>query len=146
MTSTRTTSSITWLVAIAILAGAALYLFADQLPTGGTDQQPTAVAVDRVQYSSLDSVPIDALPPEALTTLGRISAGGPFPFSRDDTIFQNREGLLPDQPRGYYREYTVITPGEDDRGARRIVAGGAGDLYYTADHYRSFLEIVADES
>ncbi|MEZ5341580.1 MAG: ribonuclease domain-containing protein [Acidimicrobiales bacterium] len=64
------------------------------------------------------------------------SAGG------DDSVFQNREGILPTQERGYYREYTVVTPGSDDRGARRIVAGEAGDLYYTADHYDSFKEIV----
>jgi guanyl-specific ribonuclease Sa len=80
------------------------------------------------------------LPPEAIETLQAIENGGPFPFSRDGTVFQNRERLLPAQPRGYYREYTVITPGSPDRGARRIVAGGdpPAVYYYTDDHYQSF--------
>ena len=57
-------------------------------------------------------------------------------------MFQNREGILPDRPTGYYREYTVRTPGASDRGARRIVAGSDGELYWTADHYASFAKIV----
>lgn len=83
------------------------------------------------------------LPQEAQATLRLIDAGGPFPYRRDGIIFQNRERLLPEQPRGYYREYTVITPGRRDRGARRIVTGGKPPLvfYYTADHYKSFRRI-----
>jgi ribonuclease T1 len=81
------------------------------------------------------------LPPEARTTLRLIESGGPFPFSRDGIVFENREGLLPKKERGYYREYTVITPGESDRGARRIVAGRDGQRYYTADHYDSFVRV-----
>jgi ribonuclease T1 len=81
------------------------------------------------------------LPKEARDTLARIASGGPFPSSRDGTIFQNREGILPKKPTGYYREYTVITPGEDDRGARRIVSGTGGERYYTADHYDSFVRV-----
>jgi ribonuclease T1 len=82
-----------------------------------------------------------ALPPEARETLALIKAGGPFPYARDGTVFRNREGLLPARPRGYYREYTVRTPGARDRGARRIVAGRGGEYYYTRDHYRSFRRI-----
>ena len=67
---------------------------------------------------------------------------GPFPEDRDGVTFENREELLPDQPRGYYREYTVPTPGSDDRGARRIVVGEGGELYWTADHYSSFSRIA----
>ena len=80
------------------------------------------------------------LPVEAIATLQAIADGGPFQYDRDGTVFQNREGLLPQRPRGYYREYTVGTPGSDDRGARRIVAGGDPPevYYYTDDHYRSF--------
>jgi ribonuclease T1 len=78
------------------------------------------------------------LPPEAATTVALIIAGGPFPYRQDGAVFENREGLLPDEPSGFYREYTVPTPGEDDRGARRIVAGADGSLYWTADHYDSF--------
>ena len=77
------------------------------------------------------------LPAEGRTTLGLIKKGGPFPYSKDGTVFSNYEGLLPAKPGGYYHEYTVITPGSPDRGARRIVAGGSGEYYYTDDHYRS---------
>lgn len=82
----------------------------------------------------------DALPPEAWQTLTLIQRGGPFPYRKDGTTFFNRERLLPQQARGYYREYTVPTPGAKDRGARRIVSGGDPPVvfYYTADHYRSF--------
>ena len=81
------------------------------------------------------------LPPEARATLALIKAGGPFPYRQDGLIFGNREKRLPLRDRGYYREYTVRTPGERDRGARRIVAGMGGEYYYTADHYRSFKRI-----
>jgi ribonuclease T1 len=81
------------------------------------------------------------LPPEALETIALIESDGPFPHSRDGAVFMNREGLLPRHERGYWREYTVPTPGESDRGARRIVAGAGGELYYTADHYRSFVRV-----
>ena len=81
------------------------------------------------------------LPIEARSTLALIKAGGPFPYAQDGRVFSNREKLLPMQRRGYYREYTVRTPGVRDRGARRIVAGG-GEFYYTADHYRSFKRIL----
>jgi ribonuclease T1 len=75
------------------------------------------------------------------TTVGLIRAGGPFPYSKDGSEFGNREGRLPQKGPGYYREYTVETPGSPDRGARRIVSGGSGELYYTPDHYRSFVRI-----
>lgn len=87
----------------------------------------------------------DGLPPEALNTLALIQRGGPFPNRQDGITFQNREHRLPARPRGYYREYTVPTPGSRDRGARRIVTGGhpPREFYYTADHYRSFRPIEA---
>lgn len=78
------------------------------------------------------------LPAEARRTLAVIRAGGPFPYAQDGRTFGNREKLLPQRDRGYYREYTVRTPDARDRGARRIVAGRGGEYYYTADHYRSF--------
>lgn len=83
------------------------------------------------------------LPPEAIATLELIRRGGPFPYRNDGTVFHNRERRLADKPRGYYREYTVPTPGARDRGARRIVTGGNPPevFYYTADHYRSFRRI-----
>lgn len=88
-----------------------------------------------------DGISQAQLPPEGRQTLALIKQGGPFPYRKDGTVFQNREGLLPAQPRGYYREYTVPTPGASSRGARRIVAGRGGDYWYTADHYRSFRRI-----
>ena len=83
------------------------------------------------------------LPAEAVATLEAIERGGPFPYSRDGVVFENRERRLPGRSRGYYREYTVPTPGSDDRGARRIVAGGDPPeiYYYTDDHYRSFRNV-----
>lgn len=92
--------------------------------------------------NGLPTISWSALPEEAQETLRLIDQGGPFPFDRDGITFQNREGLLPNQPRNYYREYTVITPGERDRGARRIVTGDDGELYYTDDHYDSFSYVV----
>jgi ribonuclease T1 len=82
------------------------------------------------------------LPREARVTLALIKAGGPFPHEQDARAFGNREGHLPRERRGYYREYTVHTPGRRDRGARRIVAGKPGEYYYTEDHYRTFRRII----
>lgn len=90
-------------------------------------------------------VALAALPVQARETYALIREGGPFPYERDGVTFGNREKLLPAMPRGYYREYTVRTPGVKDRGARRIVCGGARTApdacYYTDDHYRSFRRI-----
>lgn len=86
-------------------------------------------------------VRVAALPAEARTTLALIAAGGPFPYPKDGSVFGNREAKLPERARGYYREYTVKTPGARDRGARRIVAGRGGEYYYTDDHYRTFRRI-----
>lgn len=88
--------------------------------------------------SSLPEIRESDLPPEARETLALIRAGGPYPYRQDDERFGNFERILPRQPSGYYREYTVETPGETDRGARRIVAGDGGEKYYTSDHYDSF--------
>ena len=87
------------------------------------------------------SVRLDELPPEARETLLRIEAGAPLPYARDGAVFSNRERQLPAHQRGYYREYTVKTPGVRDRGARRIVAGASAEYYYTDDHYNSFRRI-----
>lgn len=82
------------------------------------------------------------LPREARETLALIKQGGPFPYSRDGVVFANREGRLPHASRGTYREYTVKTSGSGNRGARRIIAAGINQFWYTADHYRSFRRIV----
>ncbi len=142
-------------VAVLLLVAAGVYVW-----QGANDPEPAATAAQETAQSSddtaaseepeppvagisgLPTIAVDDLPPEALDTLAAIADGGPYDFSKDDSIFQNREGILPDREQGYYREYTVVTPGEDDRGARRIVTGADGEQYYTDDHYDSFSEIV----
>jgi ribonuclease T1 len=90
---------------------------------------------------AMASIRMAELPPEARQTIALIRAGGPFPYARDGVTFSNREGRLPREKRGYYREYTVKTPGERTRGARRIIAGRGGELYYTEDHYGHFRRV-----
>lgn len=90
--------------------------------------------------SRLDGIPA-AERPQLERTLALIERGGPFPHKKDGTVFQNREGKLPQRPRGYYREYTVPTPGASNRGARRVVQGRDGDTWYTSDHYNTFVRI-----
>src|SRR6516164_9181314 len=93
-------------------------------------------------HAPSDAIAVEALPPEARHTLERIHEGGPFPYSRDGVVFNNRERILPARPRGYYHEYTVPTPGQKTRGARRIICGGdvgsLAECYYSDDHYRTF--------
>ena len=97
----------------------------------------------------IGEIAVGALPREARATLALVKAGGPFAYAKDGSVFSNREKVLPARQRGYYREYTVPTPGARDRGARRIVAGAgasddvrtSGEYYYTDDHYNSFRRI-----
>ncbi len=77
----------------------------------------------------------------ATESLALIEKGGPFRYQKDGAVFSNREGRLPATARGYYREYTVPTAGEDDRGARRFIRGAQGETYYTRDHYGTFIRI-----
>ncbi|MEV5982475.1 ribonuclease [Streptomyces sp. NPDC052114] len=116
-------------LAAALLVGGPVAATAQAAPAAPVAYSVTAVG--EVCYS--------ALPAQAHDTLDLIEKGGPYPFPQDGTVFQNREGELPQQSSGYYHEYTVITPGSDDRGARRIVTGEKSqEDYYTADHYASF--------
>jgi ribonuclease T1 len=109
---------------------------------GTTTEGPSSAAPDpgpaADNPSSLPEVRESALPAEARNTLALIRAGGPYRYSQDNQTFGNFERILPRKDRGYYREYTVPTPGESDRGARRIVAGDDGEKYYTDDHYETF--------
>lgn len=116
----------------AVLMGAAVF-------GNGAQAKPPAALIQTVALASL--------PSQAQETERLIRAGGPFPYEKDGSRFGNRERLLPAQPRGYYREYTVKTPGSRDRGARRIVCGGneptnPDACFYTDDHYASFRRIV----
>lgn len=92
------------------------------------------------------TVSVAELPRQGAETYRLILQGGPFPYEKDGSVFGNRERLLPAHKRGYYREYTVATPGVRNRGTRRIVCGGPPTTpdacYYTADHYASFRRIV----
>ncbi len=141
------------LLVIALIAGS-LQLLRTHAPTGhdaaevaaGATGTPArdAPAAARPEASDLPAF----LPPEAARTIARIRRGGPFPHPQDGTTFGNYEGHLPRQPRGYYREYTVDTPGLSHRGARRIVTGGQPprDWYYSDDHYASFRAFNVPES
>jgi ribonuclease T1 len=111
----------------------------------GTPAAPAPPAPAPENPSGLPEVGESALPAEGRRVLNLIRAGGPYRYSQDDQAFGNFERILPRRDRGYYREYTVPTPGEPDRGARRIVAGAGGDKYYTDDHYESF-KFIAEGS
>lgn len=103
-------------------------------PHGG---RPVAV----VSTADLPVRPLSQLPPQAAQVWQLIQHGGPFPYRQDGGVFGNREALLPSRQTGYYREYTVPTPGYHDRGPRRLITGGAAELYYTGDHYVTFVAV-----
>ncbi len=143
-----------WVVVVLALAVVAVWAVARTGP--GTPDDASVAATTRssgtvtatatptgrsTPVSGLPTVAESALPGEADTTLALIRAGGPFPYEEDGGVFGNRERILPRQPGGYYREYTVETPGESDRGPRRIIGGADGDLYWTTDHYASFRQV-----
>ncbi|GAK56460.1 guanine-specific ribonuclease N1 and T1 [Candidatus Vecturithrix granuli] len=123
-----------------VAAGIGFYAYQNHQETSQTPSV-RSVAVNE-QYSA--TISPGELPPEAIETLQVIKKGPPFPYTKDGTTFGNREQLLPRKPDGYYREFTVKTPGISHRGARRIVVGQQGELYYTDDHYQTFREILAE--
>ncbi|WAL64054.1 ribonuclease N [Amycolatopsis cynarae] len=105
--------------------------------SGGTGPGPST--------ASLPARALSTLPPEAAQTWKLIEKGGPFPYPRNDgVVFENREKRLPEKQSGYYHEYTVPTPGSQDRGPRRLITGRSQELYYTGDHYSTF--VVVDPS
>ena len=131
----------------AVVLALVLLLATWVLPGCGTDvfdSEPRQAAPAELPTSDVD--PVSGLPwvlevelpPSAQETLMLVDAGGPFPYDKDGSTFGNREGLLPDEASGYYAEYTVPKPGEDDRGPWRLVAGDGGEVYWTEDHYSSF--------
>ncbi len=98
-----------------------------------------------VGRTAIDTVPVASLPQEARQALVQIRRGPPYTYAKDGVVFGNHEKILPRQPRGYYREFTVKTPGSRSRGARRLIVGGepatSREIYYTADHYASFMQV-----
>ncbi len=131
--------SIYWLAGLLLLAA---WLWLQHQPSQPLTARHATVAIAAGQPTpSHVAAELPAfLPPEAHDTLRLIAQGGPFSHPQDGSVFGNREGRLPPMPRGYYREYTVETPGLDYRGARRIIAGGDPPVvyYYTDDHYNHF--------
>jgi ribonuclease T1 len=100
---------------------------------------PAVVRASCGDASRFDKAALSSLPSQATDTVKLIKTDGPFPYPKNDgVVFSNRERILPKCSASYYHEYTVITPGAGNRGARRIITGGAGEYFYTADHYRSF--------
>ncbi|KOX04619.1 ribonuclease domain-containing protein [Streptomyces sp. NRRL B-3648] len=122
------------LVCLAVLLTGCAGGSAPAPPGTGTATPPWARGMATVQESRL--------PAEARRTLALVDEGGPFPYAKDGTVFGNFEGRLPKHRRGYYHEYTVPTPGSRDRGARRLVTGQDGEIYYTDDHYESFRAVL----
>ncbi|WP_426661173.1 ribonuclease domain-containing protein [Rhodanobacter aciditrophus] len=124
------------LLALAILAIALVWGWPAQR---FVPDRSTAAPVTAARDGADGSLPA-FLPPEARDTLALVARGGPFPYRQDGVVFGNYEGQLPREPRGYYHEYTVETPGARNRGTRRIITGGTppAAYYYTDDHYRSF--------
>ena len=131
-------------VALSVLMGASLSL--GLVPDSAQARRSTPQDTELSSPSGLAVAPLSSLPRQARDVYERIHQGGPFRYDKDGTVFFNRERALPRQPRGFYREYTVPTPGSRDRGARRIVCGGhelrqPETCFYTEDHYQSFLTI-----
>jgi ribonuclease T1 len=134
-----------WLVQSIVLDGGSTAGSGAPSPPASAPASSLAAPAVPGSSSGLKVVTLSSLPPQAAETWRLIRAGGPYPYPRnDDVVFANREGLLPREPSGYYHEYTVVTPGRADRGARRLITGTAHELYYTDDHYASF--VVVDPS
>ncbi|MGI3780836.1 MAG: ribonuclease domain-containing protein [Janthinobacterium lividum] len=146
------------LALVAVLVGLVGSGGSDAVPAASTSSSPKAArpgspgartspsaarpSAGRDPQSGLRVVALGELPREARATVALIDRGGPFPYSQDGVTFGNYEKVLPDHPRGWYREYTVRTPGERDRGPRRIVTGDHdAQLFYTGDHYATFVRV-----
>jgi ribonuclease T1 len=117
-------------------------LIAAVLGLSGCGSSSSKTAAAALKPEGMAAVAETSLPAEARDVIKRIENGGSFDYRQDGVTFQNRERLLPAEPSGYYREYTVATPGAVDRGARRLILGKNGELYYTPDHYKSFLWVL----
>ena len=125
---------------------AIVFVAAATLPFVTLARGPGPGEAENARFTTNQVLPVVELPAQGKITYRLIRQGGPFPHEKDGIVFGNRERLLPSQRRGYYREYTVDTPGARNRGARRIVCGGPARTpvacYYTSDHYSSFRRLV----
>jgi len=128
----RRTSLLGWAVAVLIALAIGLRWLPADLSWSQGRAQTAATDFAQLPHEERQAI---------YDTVALIKAGGPFPYGKDGSVFSNREGRLPQQGPGYYHEYTVPTPDSPDRGARRIVSGRMGELYYTRDHYQTFLRI-----
>jgi ribonuclease T1 len=130
------------LVALVALVIALAVGYAVNASRSGPSGSSSASATPAPSFPTSGAVALSSLPVQARTTVDLIEQGGPFPYPRNDgAVFHNFEHVLPRRPDGYYREYTVPTPGSPDRGARRIITGRDGQFWYTADHYESFRRV-----
>ncbi len=131
------------IVPVLVLVVLALFLWSQQRASPPAPSIESSLPAATRPAASPADASKDGLPPEVAETRSLIQRGGPFPHRQDGAVFENRERELPSKPRGYYREYTVETPGASDRGSRRIITGGdpPSVFYYTDDHYRSFLTL-----
>ncbi|MBD0673360.1 ribonuclease [Streptomyces sp. CBMA156] len=110
-------------------------------PAGGVGTAPAPAGTWVPTDPAMADVCRTKLPSQAVETLTLIAKGGPYPYNRDGIVFENRESRLPRKGGDYYHEYTVVTPGSNDRGTRRVVTGTSGEQYWSADHYATFQEI-----
>ncbi len=132
MSAVKATIAGRFWILLAVLSLAALWWYIDTNPL-----EQTALPSD-----PSTAITVAQLPDQGRETLGLIARGGPYPYPQDDRTFANRERLLPGHGHGYWREYTVRTPGEGDRGPRRLVVGSKGEVFYTDDHYASFRRVL----
>ena len=147
MVMTRRQHPLIWIAALLAIAIGTYWQQRDH--TGKPAESPKAASPAQARETGkpassqkIDDVVRDAGErAELQKTLDLIARGGPFPYRNDGGVFSNRERRLPEQERGYYREYTVVTPGAPNRGARRVIRGNGGETYYTRDHYRTFARI-----
>ncbi len=153
--SPRENPRIAWLVAAVLAIAVVVLAFllvrdrgSTSITAGGSSSTTATAASTTGGSGATDSqtglrwVELAALPSQAQATVALIRRGGPYPYRKDGATFGNREGVLPSKSRGYYREYTVQTPGSSDRGARRVVTGdGDREFFYTDDHYRTFRRV-----
>jgi len=133
----RVSAALIGLLVLVVAGWAGRHALTDPAAGSASGDRPAAVA----SAAGLPVAPLSQLPPQVGQVWQLIQHGGPFSYRQDGAVFGNRERHLPPRQSGFYHEYTVPTPGAPDRGARRLITGGAADLYYTGDHYGSFVVV-----